>query len=70
MPVPSRRSRPRRSAHHDTLRAGNARLRVYRIRAKLFDRFEAVVYVNRAGELLKVELPDRIRIVNSAFPNL
>lgn len=58
------------SAHHDTLRAGNARLRVYRIRAKLFDRFEAVVYVNRAGELLKIELPDRIRIVNAAFPNL
>lgn len=58
------------SAHHDTLRTGNARLRVYRIRAKLFDRFEAVVYVNRAGELLKVELPDRIRIVNAAFPNL
>jgi hypothetical protein len=63
-------SRLQWTANQDILHVGNARLRVYRIRARLFDRLEAVIYVNRAGELLKIELPDHIRLVNTAFPQL
>lgn len=58
------------SATQETLRAGSVRLRVYAIRARLLNQFEAVIYVNRAGEILRIDLPDRIRIVNAAFPHL
>lgn len=58
------------TAVNDTLRVGNARLRVYRIQVRFLERFDAVLFISRAGELLKIELPDQIRLVNSAFPNL
>lgn len=58
------------SASHDNLKVGGARLRVYRIAARLFQGYEAVVYISRAGEILKVELPDGIRINNTALPAL
>jgi len=63
-------SRLKSTAVNDTLRVGNARLRVFRIHIRFLERFDAVLFVSRAGELLKIELPDQLRIVNSAFPNL
>jgi hypothetical protein len=45
-------------------------VRVYRLSAKLFDRYEAVVYVSRLGELLRVELPDGLLLVNERWLNL
>jgi hypothetical protein len=45
-------------------------MRVMRMRARLFDRFEAVFFVSPVGEILKVELPDQIVLVNDALANL
>jgi hypothetical protein len=58
------------SARNDRLRVGHNRVRVYRVKVKLFDRFEGVAYFSRAGEVLKVTLPDNLVLVNEALPNL
>ena len=51
-------------AHNDWLKVGYARLRVFRLRAQLSESQEVVVYVSRVGEILKVELPGQILMVN------
>ena len=58
------------SARNDWLRVGHNRVRVYRLKVKLFERFEAVAYFSRAGEMLKVTLPDGLVLVNEALPNI
>jgi hypothetical protein len=58
------------SARNDWLRVGKNRVRVYRVRAKLFDKYEAVAYFSRAGEVFKVVLPDGLVLANEALPNL
>jgi hypothetical protein len=55
------------SARNDWLRVGHNRVRVYRVRAKLFANYEAVAYFSRAGELLKVTLPDGLVLVNETL---
>jgi hypothetical protein len=54
-------------AHNDWFTIGHSRIRVYRLRAKLVDRFEVVVIVSRIGEILRVELPNQIVLSNDAF---
>ena len=41
-------------------------MRAYRIRGRLFENLEVVVYVSRAGELLRVELPDHYVLTSVA----
>ena len=57
-------------AHQDRLAIGNARLRCYRLRARLFDRYEVVLFVSTIGEILRVELPDQIVLRNEALASL
>ena len=57
-------------AHQDRLPIGNARLRCYRLRARLFDRYEIVLFVSTIGEILRVELPDQIVLRNEALASL
>lgn len=57
-------------AYSDWLKIGSARARIYRLQARLFDKHEVVVIVSRVGEILRVELPGDIRIVNDAFTTL
>jgi hypothetical protein len=57
-------------AHHDTLRVGRTDVRAYRLHAKLLDRHQAVVYVSRAGEILRVELPGEVVLMNDALSSL
>ena len=45
-------------AHDDRYEIGHTTIRVYRLKAKLLERFGIVVTVNRVGEILRVELPD------------
>jgi hypothetical protein len=49
---------------------GKSSVRCYRLSARLFDRFEVVVFVSRLGELLRVELPDGYLLVNERWTNL
>ncbi len=54
-------------AHTDWLQLGAARVRVYRLQARLLDRLQAVVIVSRVGEILRVQLPDDLLLVNDAM---
>jgi hypothetical protein len=49
---------------------GKSSVRCYRLSARLFDRFEVVVFVSRLGELLRVELPDGYLMVNERWATL
>lgn len=57
-------------ARNDWLKLGRNPIRVYRIEAKLFDRFRAVFFVSPIGELLRVELPDDVVLMNEALISL
>lgn len=54
-------------ARLDWLRVGEARLRVYRLAVRLPERQQAVLYVSRAGEILKVQLPGQIHLIHDAL---
>jgi len=57
-------------ARNDWLKLGRNPIRVYRIEARLSDRFRAVFFVSPVGELLRVELPDEVVLMNEALINL
>ena len=57
-------------ARSDWLTVGRNRIRVYRLEARLFDRFKAVLIVSPVGEILRLELPDQIILNNEALNNL
>lgn len=54
-------------ARNDTLAIGRSPARVYRLQARLFGRHHLVVIVGRAGEILRVELPGDVTLVNYAL---
>jgi hypothetical protein len=54
-------------ANQDRLTVGNARIRGYRLRARLFDRYQIVLFVSSVGEILRVELPDDVVLRNEAI---
>ena len=56
-------------ARQDWFQLGTAKVRAYRLSARLFDRFQVVIYLSRTGEILRAELPDEITAVNDAFLN-
>lgn len=51
----------------DWLRVGEARLRVYRLTVRLPERQQAVLYVSRAGEILKAQLPGQISLIHDSL---
>jgi hypothetical protein len=51
-------------AHNDWLKVGYAKARVYRLHAKFVDNQDITMYVSRVGEILKVELPYQITLIN------
>lgn len=57
-------------AQRDRLPIGAARLPVYRLQARLLERYQAVCYVSQFGEVLRVELPGGIALVNDSLGNL
>jgi hypothetical protein len=56
-------------ARNDTLVIGHTPVHVYRIESKLTDHYKAAVLVSRAGEILKVELPDGILLLHDKLFN-
>lgn len=54
-------------ARNDWLKIGHSQVRVYRLQARLLDRYQAVVIVSRVGEILRVELPNDLVLVNDAL---
>lgn len=57
-------------ARNDSLKIGHSQARVYRLQVRLFDRYQAVVVVSRVGEIMRVELPNGILLVNEALTAL
>jgi hypothetical protein len=58
------------AARNDWLKIGHAQVRVYRLQARLLDRYQIVVVVSRVGEILRVELPNGLLLMNEALSNL
>lgn len=54
-------------ANNDSMRFGHSKVRVYRLRTKLFGRYDIFLFVSRVGEILWVELPDKLVLSNDAF---
>lgn len=54
-------------ARSDWMQIGRSRVRVYRVTARFPGQLEATAFISRAGELLKVQLPDRLQLVNDAI---
>ena len=52
-------------ARQDWLKVGHARLRCYRLQTRLLEKHQAVVYVSRVGEILRVELPEGVVLQNT-----
>ena len=58
------------TARKDWLEIGRSKVGVYRLQARLLDKYQAVVIVSRVGEILRVELPNGILLVNDALTTL
>lgn len=54
-------------ARNDRLMVGRTELRVYRLEARLLERFRAVFLVSPVGELLRVEFPGDLVMINDAL---
>ena len=57
-------------ARNDRIKIGNNLVRVYRLEARLTDLYRAALFVSPVGEILRVELPDDIVMINDALTNL
>lgn len=51
-------------AQEDLIRIGRTSVQVYRLHTRVVDRYEVSVIVSRAGEILRVELPGGVTLVN------
>jgi hypothetical protein len=51
-------------ARHESAKLGHASVRAYRLQARVLDRFSLVLFVSRAGEILRMELPEGITLAN------
>jgi len=51
-------------ARNDWLNIGKERMRVYRLQARLLDRFQMALFISFEGQILRVELPDEIVLIN------
>ena len=56
-------------ARNDTIKLGPAQVRAYRLQARWLDRFQAVLWVSRVGEILRAELPDELVLENDQLAN-
>ncbi|HON09188.1 MAG TPA: hypothetical protein PLW02_13910 [Verrucomicrobiota bacterium] len=57
-------------SYYHNMTVGTTTLWVYRVEVSLFKRFTAAINISKAGEVLKVELPNNIELINEAFVNL
>jgi hypothetical protein len=57
-------------ARQDRLQLGRTDLRVYRLEARLLGRYTVVLFVSPVGEVLRVELPDDVVMMNEALTSL
>jgi hypothetical protein len=51
-------------SRHGNLRLSHTPVRVYRLQGEVLERYRVVVWVSRVGEILRVELPGQVSLVN------
>lgn len=51
-------------AHNDALVLGHNNVRAYKLKGTFLDRYHANMYISPVGEILRVELPNKIVLVN------
>jgi hypothetical protein len=54
-------------ARYEWLRIGQSRVRIYRLEARLLDRHRITVLVSRVGEILRIEFPGEIKLINDVL---
>jgi hypothetical protein len=54
---------------HDSVQIAHSAVRAYRLEARVLDRYRIVIFVSRVGEILRVELPDEVVLVNDQLAN-
>jgi hypothetical protein len=53
----------------DWIRIGGTNVRIYRLEARLLDRYQFRAYISRVGEIIRVELPNEVVLLNeNLFP--
>ncbi|MCX8156427.1 MAG: hypothetical protein N3J91_08285 [Verrucomicrobiae bacterium] len=57
-------------ARHDVMSLGRSAMKVYRLQARVLDRYYLVVYVSRAGEILRVDFPGNVSLINYVLSGL
>ena len=57
-------------ASEDTLRIGKHQVTVYRLQTRILDRYQVSILISRVGELLRIELPDDLVLVNDHLVTL
>jgi hypothetical protein len=57
-------------ANNDTLQLGHSKVRAYRLKGTLLDRYAVTFFISPVGEILRVELPNKIALVNNAIAGL
>lgn len=55
---------PKWEARQDSVKIGHSLVRSYRLRTRLLGKYEIVIFASRVGEILRVELPDEVVLVN------
>jgi hypothetical protein len=63
-------SGPKWEAFEDTLWMGHHQARVYRLQTRLLDHYQVSILISRVGEILRVELPDELILVNDQLVTL
>jgi len=48
----------------DSMRIGHSPVRTYRLQTHVLDKYQLTIFISRVGEILRVELPDEIVLVN------
>lgn len=51
-------------AYEDTMRIGHTSVQVYRLHTRLLDRYDVNAIISRAGEILRVQLPNDVLLQN------
>jgi hypothetical protein len=46
------------------MRIGHSPVRTYRLQTRALDKYQITIFISRVGEILRVELPDELVLVN------
>jgi hypothetical protein len=58
---------PKWDARQDSVTISHSAIRAYRLSTRLLEKYDVVIFASRAGEILRVELPDEVLLVNDQF---